>query len=233
MEKKYDAIAGSSHHRWQGGKPKCLVCKKHLSSYKAQHCKKHVPFVMTNERRKKIIQTQNKTWLGRKLTDEHRANLSISHKGIKPTTPFSKGNIPWNAGKSTTKIEKACAFCTKLYIPKYYHRAAKFCSMSCFSSYFHGENNPNWKGGISQEHELIRKSDKYVKWRLGILKRDNFICQICNKRGGKLQVDHIAPFWAFPDLRFEDDNGRTLCIDCHLKTDTWGGNALKTLQTVN
>lgn len=28
---------------WKGGKPKCLVCKKQLSSYKYRHCKKHDP----------------------------------------------------------------------------------------------------------------------------------------------------------------------------------------------
>lgn len=39
--------------------------------------------------------------------------------------------------------------------------------------------------------------------------------------GRKQSQDHIKPFAYYPDLRFELSNGRTLCIDCHKKTDTY------------
>jgi len=59
--------------------------------------------------------------------------------------------------------------------------------------------------------------------------RDNFTCIWCGIRNEeglgfsvKLNADHIKPFALFPDLRFELSNGRTLCEDCHKKTDTYG-----------
>lgn len=85
-----------------------------------------------------------------------------------------------------------------------------------------GEKNHNWKGGLTPLNDRIRKSCEYQIWRIAVLKRDNYTCRICGKRGGKLHADHIKPFALFPELRFEQKNGRTLCIPCHCKTDTHG-----------
>lgn len=51
--------------------------------------------------------------------------------------------------------------------------------------------------------------------RMLVLERDDFTCQICSQRGGSLQVDHIKGWSAFPELRFEQDNCRTVCMACH------------------
>ena len=85
-----------------------------------------------------------------------------------------------------------------------------------------GESHWNWQGGIKPIHERIRNSVEYKLWREAVFQRDNYTCLICGQIGGRLQADHIKPFATFPELRFEVDNGRTLCVDCHRKTDTWG-----------
>lgn len=85
-----------------------------------------------------------------------------------------------------------------------------------------GENNPNWKGGISPKNTLIRMSAEYRLWREAVFIRDNWTCVWCSMRGGKLNADHIKPFSLYPELRFAIDNGRTLCVSCHRTTDTWG-----------
>lgn len=86
-----------------------------------------------------------------------------------------------------------------------------------------GEKCNFWKGGITPVNKLIRTSMIYRQWRIGVFDRDNFTCLICGQRGGELNADHIKPFATHPDLRFKIDNGRTLCVSCHRKTDTWGG----------
>ena len=90
-----------------------------------------------------------------------------------------------------------------------------------------GENASNWQGGISTENEIMRKRKEYRAWREAVFARDNWECQECHDRSGNghtviLNADHIKPFSTHPELRFDIDNGRTLCVSCHRKTDTYG-----------
>lgn len=85
-----------------------------------------------------------------------------------------------------------------------------------------GKKHWNWQGGKTEVNERIRKRVKYKTWRSKVFKRDDYTCVICKIRGCRLEADHIKPFALYPDLRFDISNGRTLCIDCHRKTDTWG-----------
>jgi len=85
------------------------------------------------------------------------------------------------------------------------------------------ENNPMWRGGVTSENEKIRKSNKYLKWRKQIFEKDNYTCQECDKRGGKLIVDHIKPFAFFKKERLSIENGRVLCILCNKNAPTTGG----------
>lgn len=102
-----------------------------------------------------------------------------------------------------------------------------------------GEMNPNWRGGISTETQLLRNSMEYKLWRNAVFERDKWICIWCFKKGGWskkekrqiiLNADHIKPFISYPELRFAIDNGRTLCEDCHRTTDTYGAKRIQTDQ---
>ena len=53
------------------------------------------------------------------------------------------------------------------------------------------------------------------KWRGEVLKRDNYTCQKCGKKEGRLEAHHIKPVSEHPELIFEVSNGLTLCPRCH------------------
>ena len=53
-----------------------------------------------------------------------------------------------------------------------------------------------------------------------IIKRDNYTCQECLERGGKLNAHHILPYrdWKDEQISLNVYNGITLCEECHKKT---------------
>jgi 5-methylcytosine-specific restriction endonuclease McrA len=77
-----------------------------------------------------------------------------------------------------------------------------------------GANHHQWKGGVCSKDYLERRRFKHTMQAL-VFARDNYTCQICDQYGNSIQVDHIKPWSKYPDLRFELDNCRTLCMACH------------------
>jgi 5-methylcytosine-specific restriction endonuclease McrA len=57
----------------------------------------------------------------------------------------------------------------------------------------------------------------FKEFRLKVLKRDKFTCQMCNKKGkrARLNVHHIIKWASASSLRYDEQNGITLCYDCH------------------
>lgn len=88
------------------------------------------------------------------------------------------------------------------------------------------------KGRKTDEYSLIRNSKRNAKWREEVFKRDNFKCTMCGfNKGHILEADHIIPFSVlYEEFKmgvaqiqcfFDTENGRTLCINCHKKTDSY------------
>ena len=135
------------------------------------------------------------------------------------------------------KIKKVCLICNKEFefIPC---RKTKFSSNECkgistsermkgnqngfTSENMSKENNPNWKGGISEDVHSP-KEPRYKKWREAIFKRDNYTCRHCGEKGCYLEPHHIKSWSIFPKLRYMLSNGLALCLDCHSLTDNYRG----------
>lgn len=93
-----------------------------------------------------------------------------------------------------------------------------------------GEKSHRWKGGLSHQNDIIRKSFEYKKWRTSVFERDNYTCQRCHKRSEKgesviLNAHHIKSFCDHEELRLDVNNGETLCISCHKETDNYCTNS--------
>lgn len=123
---------------------------------------------------------------------------------------------------SISDRDKNCTNCGRFIMRK--SNLCKSCANlgSLSPGYKHG----NWRKNAS-ERKFLMHSAPYTRWRKMVFERDNFTCRMCGTVGGKLQADHIKTFMEYPELRFSLDNGRTLCVSCHLKTPTYGGRAKK------
>ena len=80
-----------------------------------------------------------------------------------------------------------------------------------------GKNSPSWKGGIEKYNYPSRYDFEYREWRTAVFTRDNYTCQKCGKKAGRLQAHHIKNWKHYVADRYKVSNGITFCIDCHRK----------------
>ncbi len=82
--------------------------------------------------------------------------------------------------------------------------------------YFAKEQHYNWKGGINYRDKHSLFNPKYVEWRSSVFTRDIWKCRIANKNcKGQLEVHHILPWRDYVELRYNINNGITLCHAHH------------------
>lgn len=162
---------------------------------------------------------------------------------------FIKGIQPWNTGKKMDKtkmnlsgLSLGCKKGHKKwggavfekghpdFVPQesrgHSEETKKKMSLSGRGEH-NGDKAWNWKGGVSRAYKTGYYSVEYKKWRLAVFERDKYKCQGCEQVGGYLTAHHIKSFAQYPELRFELDNGITLCDECHKLTDNYGGKSKK------
>ena len=129
--------------------------------------------------------------------------------------------------KRRNTVELKCKECGETMILNQYHLRrgeGKYCSKACLGiangKRQQGKNHWNWKGGISPR---VLTTIEYKQWRTTVFERDGYKCVICGYDKGRiLQADHIKSWHDYPELRFDVNNGRTLCKFCHIKTSNYG-----------
>ena len=138
-------------------------------------------------------------WKGKKFPDWYKKKLSEVHKKLVKEgafIPSRKGMEPWDKGKERLDMR--------------------------------GSKHWWWKGGKTEKLKYAyRFSLEYKIWRRGVFERDNYTCVDCGAKSIKgkkvyLEADHEKPQSLFPELRYDINNGKTRCKDCHRKTKTYG-----------
>lgn len=183
-----------------------MLGKKHSEETKKKMSSSHIGKKFSEESRKKMSEAK------KNMSEKTKRKLSEANRGKKHTDETKRKMSLWHTGKKFSEE-----------------------SRRRMSEANKGHKSRFWRGGVSEKNKLIRNSLEYRLWRKSVFERDNYTCIWCFKKGGwskiekrqiKLNADHIKPFAMYPELRFAIDNGRTLCVDCHQKTDTWGGKVI-------
>lgn len=158
--------------------------------------------IRTEEHRKKISDAHKKSGLippsqlGKKLSEEHKRKLLESNLGQKRSEESRKKMSIASKGKKLSKEHKRKLSMSHIGLLK-------------------GENNHNWKGGITPENHKIRTSLENKLFRDAVFARDGYTCQKTGIKGIYLVVHHILNFAQYPELRFAINNGITLSKEDH------------------
>lgn len=141
--------------------------------------------------------------------------------------PTGKDHPTWKGGERS----KICKECGKVFeignrpITSFKNR--KFCSKACADKggfRYSGKDHPNYREDARRKN----RGGSHHKWVNAIVSRDKATCQHCGATGVELHAHHIKSYKDFPDLRFDVDNGITLCFKCH-----WNLHAALNEKTVN
>ncbi len=146
--------------------------------------------VWENPKYREKVTTSNK---GKTLSEDTRAKLSISAKKV-----WESSEIREKMSNTVKNILKNPEIRKKM------------------SDAQQGENNPNWRGGITSDSYA---ADCTETLRESVRKRDNYTCQLCGKtqeeEGKNLATHHIN--YNKEDSR--ENNLITLCNCCHGTTN--------------
>jgi 5-methylcytosine-specific restriction endonuclease McrA len=127
-------------------------------------------------------------------------------------------DLPYN---SSMKLKYVCEYCGEINENQwrtFIQKDEPLRCNDCEKKYFRiGENNANYIKDNRKRKDIEdrRKDPQHKVWRNKVFIRDDFTCQICNHKGDELNAHHLYSFKKYEELRYEVDNGITLCGDCH------------------
>lgn len=130
---------------------------------------------------------------------------------------MSGANHPGYTGGERTKTCQHCGvdFSLKKGSTVTTFRKQKFCSNACGNKggirHF-GAANTKWTGRPTRRQS---RPSKHAAWARAVISRDLAACQRCGATDTELHAHHVKSHKDYPELRFDLDNGLTVCAPCH------------------
>lgn len=149
------------------------------------------------------------------LKSHERNKEDLSGKVFGELTPLY---IDWEKTHQTAKTQWVCKCSCGNYTISSVSNLKGGISTTCGNRLIHysGKNNGNWQGGITPERLKERGSRDYLEWRKMVYQKDSFVCQCCGQYITQgLCAHHIRSFSRYADLRYDINNGISLCKKCH------------------
>lgn len=167
-------------------------CKISWNSWKAGHrCKQCSKLSRANKLRLDI------KFIRKELAKESYELLTKIYTGVHQKLKYRcpKGHY-WSITWSDWKSGARCRF--------------------CYLESIRGKKNPRHYSNLTNRN-IYNKRDcpEYKEWRASVYKRDNYTCQICGKKGGKLNAHHLESFSSNKVLQLVESNGVCMCEPCH------------------
>lgn len=176
---------------------------------------------------KQLFQKGHKINLGNKHSEETKRKIGLTMLGKKASleTKEKMSLISKNRQYSSETRKKMSESAKKrgtiwLVGRKLSMETRNKMSITRKNSNYRGENHHRW---IKDRTKLIicelkKYNSEYKKWMLIIKSRDNYKCKINNQDcKGRLEAHHILGYTKFPELRYDVNNGITLCHFHHPK----------------
>jgi hypothetical protein len=99
--------------------------------------------------------------------------------------------------------EVECEYCGESFQrrPSQMAKYNNYCSEDCYY--------------LEVKSDRDKNKNEYKKWRNAVRERDEWVCQNCSFSGERIEAHHIESWSQNPELRFDVENGISLCIECH------------------
>lgn len=171
---------------------------------------------------------------GKRHSDEAKEKNRLAHLGL----------IPWIKGKEhlavrgdknpakrpevreilSEKAKKRIYISLRGELPNCEVCGCKLSSYTarvCFANRFKFYSGPRhyaWNPNREEVKRNERNDPEYKQWRMKVWIRDNFKCRIANQDcDGRIEAHHILGWSEYVELRYEVNNGITLCHAHHPK----------------
>jgi hypothetical protein len=197
----------------------CLLCSKVLNKKQNKFCSVKCARIVGNKALGKILHERVKDKYPRFMGKCKSCGNDI----IAKNASFVKKNRQFCSISCKNKVQNKNRILTPEQRTKMAERARKIftgrkltpeqCERRRINNL--GNKSHFWLGGLTEENRKLRNCAKTKKWRDFCFKRDNYTCQDCKMHGGRLCVHHIINWSDDSQLRWEVNNGITLCWKCH------------------